>query len=94
MVTILSLLIHRLSDIIRTWDQLQEFEIGHFLYDGESRTSSAPLKASVAAVRKTFLELERVLRRLKDVENELLKDNERVSHLSSTGIGRNIYPRA
>jgi len=92
MVTSLSLLIRRLSDTIRAWDQFRENEIGHFLYDGESRTSSAPLKVSVAAVGKTFSELRGILRRLKDLEKELLKDNKRVSHLPPTGIEGNIYP--
>lgn len=86
MVKLLSRLIRRLSDTIHAWDRLQESEIDYFLYDGDSRTSSASLKVSVAAVGKTFSELSGILRRLKDLETELRKNKNDVSHLSHTEL--------
>ena len=82
MLELLSLLIRKISETIHAWDQFQEREIGYFLNDGDSEASSAGPKVSVATVDRTFLELGGILRRLKELEKELRKNNKHVSHLS------------
>ena len=80
MVKLLRQLIRGLSGTISAWDEFQRNQIGHFLYDGKSPTTSS-LTFSVCAVDKAFSDLRVLLWRLQDLERELCKDKEDVSHL-------------
>jgi hypothetical protein len=82
MVGLLRQLISGLSDTVGAWDKFQRKEIGYFLYDGESSTAASTLKSSVNAVDNAFWDLKDLLRKLRDLESELCKDNPQgVSHL-------------
>jgi hypothetical protein len=81
MVKLLRQLIRRLSETISAWDEFENHEIGYFLYDGESPTTSSSLKFSLGAVNKAFSDLKDILRKLRYLERELCKDNPQgVSH--------------
>jgi hypothetical protein len=90
MVKLLRQLISGLSDTVGAWDEFQRKEIGYFLYDGDSPTTSSSLKPSVAAVDKAFSELSGLLRKLQDLRNELYEDNPQgVCHLSYPNLKAN-----
>lgn len=85
MVKLLTQLISGLSETVGAWDEFEQYEIGHFLFDGEFATVSSPLISSIAAVRKVFSDLKVLLRKLEQLERELCKDNPQgVSHLFPT----------
>jgi hypothetical protein len=83
MVRLLRRLKSRLSDTVDAWDKFQRKEIGYFLLDDSSATSSSPLESSVSAVDDVFLDLKGFLKKLQQLENELCQDNPQgVSSLS------------
>ena len=95
MVKLLRQLISGISDTVGAWDEFQRKEIGYFLYDGDSPTTSSSLKPSVAAVDKAFSELSSLLRKLQDLRNELCEDNPQgVCHLSYPQFEGELHPFA
>jgi len=97
MVRLIRQLISGLSDTVGAWDEFERKEIGYFLYDGESPSTSSPpsLKSSVAAVDKAFSALKVLLRKLRDLEKELCEDNPQgVSHISSSEFKSELHPSA
>jgi hypothetical protein len=74
MVTLLRLLNSRLSDTIDAWDIFQRKEIGYFLLDDTSPTTSLLLEHSVSAVEDVFLGLKTIFKKLQALESELCQD--------------------
>lgn len=95
MVMLLRQLISPLSDTVEAWDEFRREEIGYFLYDGEYPTASSSLKPSAAAVKKTFSDLNAILRKLEALRKELCEDHPQgVSHLSYPGFEGELHPFA
>lgn len=78
MVNLLGDLISALSDTVGAWNKFRRSDTQYFSYDGKPPTSPL-LNQSVAAVRRTFSDLEDLLQKLKDLEKTLCKG---VSQLS------------
>jgi hypothetical protein len=75
MVTLLRRLRSTLSDTVDAWDKFQRKEIGYFLFDDASPTTSSDLESSVSAVDDVFLDLKGIFKKLRELEDELCQDN-------------------
>jgi hypothetical protein len=83
MVKLLRRLISRLGDTLDAWDKFKRKDIGYFLIDNGVPTESRVLTSSVNEVDNVFLELNSIVKKLRQLEKGLVQDSPQgVSDLS------------
>jgi len=83
MVKLSRLLKGRLSETVAAWEVFRGREMEYFI-DGEA---SSQLQNSMIKVHKIFSDLNQILRKLQDMENELCQDNPQGVGLDYPQIG-------
>jgi hypothetical protein len=90
MVALLRNLVNRLGNTVDAWDRFQRKYMGYFLFDDENPTASSILEQSVNAVDTVFLDLKDILKKLRTLEAELLRDSPQgVSYLPHHLVSNN-----
>jgi hypothetical protein len=75
LVMLLRKLISRLGSTVDAWERFREKDIGYFLLDDELPTTASLLECSVNAVDNVFRDLKAILRKLRELKDELCHDS-------------------